>query len=847
MSRFLLPAVIALTTGAMLATPRPVVAQPAPVAPQDELVEKVRKAIDKGVRFLEKQQSPQGNWEGIVLDFLLDMEGGSTALVTLALLNCGVKPTEKSVKGGLDYLEKLPPKKTYVVGLQTMALAETRDAKYLPLIQKNVAWLIDTAIGLKRGELQGWSYPGNNIADNSNTQYALLGLYAAKQAGATIDDGTWKAIQKFYDTSQVKPTQTTGYWNYASNPAGGGGGAFGETGGSFTMTVAGVCGLIIAGMGLDQSEQQLDPATGAAKNCGVYAENTAIARGMNWITAKFNNYVEGGKTFDKFVQGKSTMYNVYGLERLGRLSGQRFIGKHDWYRDGCEYLLSLQDPASGFFSTRQGGIDGPNVVSTAFALLFLSKGRTPVLVTKFAWGDFQDRGGGTFTEVGGAGTPPGAVNWNRKHNDTRHLVEYASKELFKSTPLAWQVYDARRQDLSTKEKILTEVSVLLQSPVVYLNGHGELVLTPGQKEVLKKYVEEGGFLVGEACCGDPTFARSFRALMKELFPNNALAKLPPEHAIWRAYTDVSPADFPDLEGLERGCRTVAVFSPSPLAGFWEEAKYMPPVPKPNDPRQPAKNKGERAYRLAGNIIAYATGMELPKPKLTRAPLASSKDTTPGRSQFKPIQLKLRSESPAAPAAMRNLMSHMRETHRLDVAIESKPDSYQLFFSDDALAAFKFSYFHGRKPLQLDEFEAENLKANLQTGGLLLADAGCNGFAAWKEFDRSFRDAMKKMFPESQLQLIPADDPLFSAKMSGAALTTVRCRREKADGSGPDAEMKNVSPHLEGIKIDGRWVVLYSKYDIGCALEGHKAADCMGHDKESALKIASAAVLYSLKR
>lgn len=842
MFRIVLPVVVVLTLGTLFTVPRPAVAQP-PAAPKDEATpEKVRQAIDKGVRFLEKQQNPQGNWESILLDFALDMEGGTTALATLALLNCGVKATEKSVRGGLEYLDKLPPKKTYVVGLQTMALAETREPKYLPRIQQNVAWLVDTAIGLKGGNLQGWSYPGNTIADNSNTQYALLGLYAAKQAGATIDDGVWKAIQSFYDRSQVKPTPTTGFWTYASTPVAGGG-VFGDASGSFTMTVAGVCGLIIAGMGLNQSEQDLDPNTGVAKNCGVYAENTALARGMNWIVSKFHNYTEGKDTLDKFVQGKSTMYNVYGLERLGRLSGQRFIGRHDWYRDGCEFLLRAQD-ATGAFSAGRN-IDGPNVVSSSFALLFLSKGRTPVLVTKFAWGDFQDRGNGTFVEVGDP--RPGVANWNRKHSDTRHVVEYASKELFKNTPLAWQVYDVRRQDLSSKEKILAEVGVLLQSPVVYLNGHGRLVLSDGQKEVLKKYVEEGGFLVGEACCGDPAFAKSFRELIKELFPNNALAKLPPEHAIWRAYTDVSPADFPDLEGLERGCRTVAVFSPSPLAGFWEESKFMPPVPKPGDPRQPAKNRGERAFRLVGNVIAYATGMELPKPKLTRAKLADAgTDKAPGRSQFKPIQLKLDGDAPAAPAGMRNLMSHMREAHRLDVAMESKPDAYQMFPGALELAAFKFLYMHGRKPLKFTPDDEINLKANLQTGGLLLADAGCNGLAAWKAFDTSFRDAMKRMFPDSPLQLIPPDDPLFT-KMANSPIGNVRCRREKPDGTGPEAELKTVSPYLEGIKIDGRWVVIYSKYDIGCALEGHKAADCMGHDKDSALKIASAAVLYSLKR
>ena len=76
---------------------------------------------------------------------------------------------------------------------------------------------------------------------------------------------------------------------------------------------------------------------------------------------------------------------------------------------------------------------------------------------------------------------------------------------------------------------------------------------------------------------------------------------------------------------------------------------------------------------------------------------------------------------------------------------------------------------------------------------------------------------------------------------------MKCRHEKLDGSGPEQEMRDYPVMLEGIKIDGRWVVVYSKYDIGCAIEGHKSADCLGHDKESALRIASAVVLYSLKR
>ena len=42
-------------------------------------------------------------------------------------------------------------------------------------------------------------------------------------------------------------------------------------------------------------------------------------------------------------------------------------------------------------------------------------------------------------------------------------------------------------------------------------------------------------------------------------------------------------------------------------------------------------------------------------------------------------------------------------------------------------------------------------------------------------------------------------------------------------------------------------MIYSKVDIGCALEKHASSECLSHDHASALKLAKAAVLYSLKR
>jgi len=837
MSRFVLPLGFVALAVCIVGMPAPAARAAPPVRVEEELVDRVRKTIDNGVRYLKKQ-SRDGTWEGIVLSQLASMEGGQTALATLALLNCGLKHDDPAVAPALKYLRELPPVKTYVVALQNLVFAEARQLKDLPLIERNATWLVTQAKRDKDGQLIGWSYPMNDFADNSNTQYALLGLYAAKQAGIKIDDKVWREIQAFYTRTQ-RPEMVAevptgrGYWTYYNHE---------ERGGSISMTVAGVCGLLIAGMGLDQSGQELDPATGVAKKCGIYPENAAVAKGMKWVAEYFT-----------FESAKSSFYNIYGMERLGRISGQRFIGIHDWYREGCELLVKLQDPTDGSI-TRGKGIDGATILSTSFALLFLSKGRTPVLISKFAWGDFQVSGKGSVeVPPNKFPTPNGEVNWNRKHNDTRHLVDFCSKELFNGVPLSWQVYDARRRDFgndgnggrSGKEKILEEVGSLLQSPVLYLNGHGPFVLSPAQEEILKTYIEEGGFLIAEACCGDPVFAKSFKAMMLQLFPDNKFRVMSPEHAIWKIFPGVLPTDFPDVEVMERGCRTVAVFSPSPLAGFWEEAKYMP-----KDGKNPA-NKGEKAYCLARNIVAYATGLELPKPKLSTTKLqVKGAETGVTRSHFKALQFKLTNEAEPAPDAMKNLMGYLRDNARLDVALNSAV----LAPFDEQVSNFKFMYMHARKPLELGEGAIENIQSNLQTGGLLLADAACGGYDQWKAFDASFRATCVKMFPDRKLVVITEktddgkEDPLFKiAREAGINLKNTRCRRELADGKGPEPEMRNYPVLLEGIKIDGRWVVVYSKYDIGCAIEGHKAADCLGYDKESALRIAAAVVLYSLKR
>jgi hypothetical protein len=761
---------------------------------KEQLVDQVRDAIARGIQYLRDQEKGKGDWECDSIS--TPWPGGETSLALLALLNCGVDPDDPMIERGLRYLRTVEPQHTYVVGLQTMVFAAAGRAEDKERIQRNAEWLIKSRVWRDR-QFVGWSYgKGRNYggSDNSNTQYALLGLHEANLAGATIDKEVWELIRAYYVKSQRIDMRGVGReiggWGYAPLEA---------NGPDLTMTTAGLCGLLIAGLELNEGRETFLP-NGTATNCGNYVENEPVAAALSFIGERF-----------RVDYRRAVYYNLYGLERAGRLTGQRFLGEHDWYREGCQYLVAAQNREGYWIPDFKESIDGYKIVSTSFALLFLSKGRTPILISKLVHG-------------------PGA-DWNNDHNDVRNLAEFSSKELFKRQPLAWQVFDAKRGFVeNNREELLTVVGDLMQSPIAYFNGHRSPSFTQAEEDLLKEYIEQGGFIFAEACCGKPDFDRGLRELLARLFPDTPLKPLAAEHPIWHAHFLVKPGDPFGLEGIERGCKTVVIYSPQDLSCLWEANQAGTP-------------RGQAAFRLGANIVAYATGMELPKPRLT--PPQVVRDEAEGkkvpRGYFKVAQLRHEGDWQPAPRAMRNLMLHAQEELRLPVAIKTET----VHPSQERVLDYKFLYLHGRNAFNFgaDERAIENLRADLQTGGVLLADACCGKPA----FDKSFREFAAKLFPDKKLEQIPENDELFSKELNGEAITSVRCRRESATSGTTDPGYQNVAPYLEGIRLDKRWAVIYSKYDIGCALEKHQSSDCLGHDYPSALKLGTAAVLYALKR
>ena len=118
----------------------------------------------------------------------------------------------------------------------------------------------------------------------------------------------------------------------------------------------------------------------------------------------------------------------------------------------------------------------------------------------------------------------------------------------------------------------------------------------------------------------------------------------------------------------------------------------------------------------------------------------------------------------------------------------------------------------------DDIQA--LRRHLEPGGgTLFADAACGSAA----FDASFRRFVAKLLPDHPLVPIPRDDELYSAKV-GFDLSDVQYT-EAAGG-------RRGFPQLEGVKINDHWAIIYSKYDIGCALERHTGARLQGlHPRE----------------
>lgn len=611
---------------ALAARPDDVAREIAPALRAKDASPEIDRAIRSGVKFLADEQQPDGLWKGTSDD----TRCGITALATLAMLSAGEAADEPHVASALESLRKFRATQlnnTYNISLQTMAFAAAGLERDSERIADNAAWLVRAQFprGGVGESVGSWSYTVDHISrgDNSNSDFALLGLDAAAQAGAAIDPEVWALARDYWRKAQLND----GGWAY--QPAATGAKA------TASMTCAGLTALALIAprdrlfhdeaplqAGRDQlaarlfydnpevkalveakgraqaqydtlnrlSRKSSNPAAfrqaqkrvedltaqinrllaelkpqikqelellqpGGAHDCGKNVRDLALERGFAWLAGEFS--VKENRPMREIWK----YYYLAGLERAGTLGGLRFLGTHDWYREGADELLHSQDRLTG--SWIGTGVETDARIATSFALLFLARGRAPILIGKLRHGPGDD--------------------WNNDPHDVRNLTGAVASAW--KQPLRWEIV----------EEDHAATADLLRVPIVFLNGHEAPALRPEAKRALRAYVEQGGTILAEACCSSREFDRGFAALVKELFPEapDALRLLPSEHPIWSARHALRPDDHP-LRGLDVNGRTAIIYSATDLSCAWQQAAAM------RDDRTSVA-----ALRLGENIVDYA--------------------------------------------------------------------------------------------------------------------------------------------------------------------------------------------------------------------------------------------------
>ena len=416
------------------------------------------------------------------------------------------------------------------------------------------------------------------------------------------------------------------------------------------------------------------------------------------------------------------LYYLYGVERTGRMTARRFIGKHDWYREGADMLVRNQDHLSSFWRGTGNAENNP-LIGTSFALLFMSKGRRPVLVAKLKHGPDDD--------------------WNQHRSDLANLTSYVEKKWKRD--LTWQVIDPAA----------ATVEDLLQAPVLFISGRQAPQFTAEQKAKLRDYVDRGGFIFAEGCCGGGEFEQGFRKLMSEVFPEQEykLRLLPPEHPIWRAEEPVDPNYLRPLWGIDIGCRTSVVFCPEDLSCYWELARPGRRQPLP----EAVQAEVAAVSAIGANVMAYATNREL-KYKFEHFTTAAADRQQDNFDRGKLYVAKLLHPGGcnAAPGALANLLRVAGEKLELRVSTEPR----ELGLSDPKLFQYHLVFMHGRHNFRLTPQERKQLRTYLERGGMLFADAICSS----REFNEAFAREMAEIFPGKQAGAHPAERSAVHAEV-----------------------------------------------------------------------------------
>jgi hypothetical protein len=195
----------------------------------------------------------------------------------------------------------------------------------------------------KQWEKKGKGKRAGSHDDNSNTQFALLALWAARRHGVPTEQALLIADERFAGSQNVD-----GGWGYHLHG-----------GSSPSMTCVGLLGLA---MGHGAKGTALKPGTAPS------AENPAIQAGLRKLGSHLGEPVLSPQSGLRM----ENLYVLWSLERVAMLYNLKTVGGKDWYGWGAQILVVNQSQDGSWAHSANFAGSEP-IVNTCFALLFLKR------------------------------------------------------------------------------------------------------------------------------------------------------------------------------------------------------------------------------------------------------------------------------------------------------------------------------------------------------------------------------------------------------------------------------------------------------------------------------------------
>ncbi|MBC2593942.1 DUF4159 domain-containing protein [Ruficoccus amylovorans] len=166
-----------------------------------------------------------------------------------------------------------------------------------------------------------------------------------------------------------------------------------------------------------------------------------------------------------------------------------------------------------------------------------------------------------------------------------------------------------------------------------------------------------------------------------------------------------------------------------------------------------------------------------------------------------------------------------ETVNQETNLTVDPAFHPVKLGEDRVFDHPFCVFSGEDVFQLTEQERRNLRQYLMGGGFILSSPSCSN-ADW---DRSLRRELKLIFPEYKLKQIPMSDPLFSTVYDITRLV----------------EKHGKTVMLEGLEINGRIVMIYSREGLNDVANADGCCCCGGNEIREPVKVNVNILTYAL--